>query len=495
MMCALLPLAPPIRFIVTSIALPQNPAAAERTAPAAPPRGALASLALAVLLSSLGTSIANVGLPTLAEAFAASFQQVQWVALAYLLSLTAMVVGAGRLGDGVGRRRLLLTGIFLFVATSLLCGIAPALGWLIAARVGQGLGAAMMMALALALVGETVPKAATGRAMGLLGTMSAVGTALGPSMGGVLIASFGWRAIFLVNLPLGVAAFLLARRYLPVDRRRAHPHWSEFDPAGTLLLVFTLVAYALAVTLGRGHFGLLNLGWLAGATAGAGLLGLVEARVAAPLVPLTMFRDLRLSAGLAMSALVTTVMMATLVVGPFYLSRALGCDVAVTGLALSAGPLVAAIAGVPAGRWVDRVGSRRATVVGLAAVAVGAALLGMMPLELGVAGYVAPLVLMTAGYGLFQAANNTAVMSGAKPDQRGVCSGLLNLSRNMGLVTGVSAMGAVFAFAAGAGDLAAAQPEAVARGMRVTFAVATLLVGSALVVARTGHRAGPESFQ
>src|SRR5712692_10407448 len=168
-------------------------------------RWALASLSLSMLMPSLDTSIANVGLPTLAHAFTASFQDVQWIVLAYLLAITALIVSVGRLGDIIGRRRLLLGGISLFTAASLLCGVAPTLWLLITARAAQGLGAAVMMALTVALVGETVPKEKTGSAMGLLGTMSAIGTALGPSLGGVLIAGLGWRAIFLVNVPLGIS--------------------------------------------------------------------------------------------------------------------------------------------------------------------------------------------------------------------------------------------------------------------------------------------------
>ncbi|MEU2630025.1 MFS transporter, partial [Kitasatospora sp. NPDC007106] len=162
---------------------------ARATAPAPAPssaRWALAALSLSMLLPSLGISIANVALPTLSVAFSAPFAAVQWVVLAFLLATTTTIVGAGRLGDLVGRRRLLLGGIVLFTVASLLCGAAPTLWLLIAARAAQGLGAAVMMALTMAFVGGTVPKERTGRAMGLLGTMSAVGTALGPSLGGLL---------------------------------------------------------------------------------------------------------------------------------------------------------------------------------------------------------------------------------------------------------------------------------------------------------------------
>lgn len=471
----------------TSIANPGEAADAEpKLTPAA--RWALAGLSLSMLLSSLGTSIANVGLPALAQAFNASFQQVQWVVLAYLLAITTLIVSAGRLGDIVGRRRLLLAGIALFTAASALCGAAPTLWLLVAARAAQGLGAAVMMALTMAFVGETVSKARTGSAMGLLGTMSAVGTALGPSLGGVLIAGFDWRALFFVNVPLGLLALFLAYRHLPVDRKAANPGRARFDSLGTLLLALALGAYALSMTLGRGHFGVLNAVLLLAAALGAGLFVFAQSKTASPLIRLAMFRDRSLSTSLAMSALVATVMMATLVVGPFYLARALGLEAALVGLVLSAGPFAAALAGVPAGRIADRFGARRMTIAGLAAMAAGALLLSLLPTTWGIAGYVAPLVVVTVGYALFQTANNTAVMADVCADQRGAVSGLLNLSRNLGLITGASAMGAVFAFASSASDITTASPAAVATGMRITFAVAAALVVIALAFA-LGSRA------
>lgn len=450
-------------------------------------RWALAALALSMLLSSLGTSIANVALPTLALAFHASFQQVQWIVLAYLLAITSLIVGVGRLGDLVGRRRLLLGGIALFTAASVLCGLAPTLGLLIGARALQGLGAAAMMALTMAFVAETVPKARTGSAMGLLGTMSAVGTALGPTLGGVLIAAFGWPAVFVVNVPLGLVALLLAYRFLPADRREAGAARPRFDHLGTLLLALSLAAYALAVTTGRGSFGRLNLALLLMAIVGAGMFVLAEGRAAAPLVRPALFRNPLLSAGFAMSALVTTVVMATLVVGPFYLSGALALDAARVGLVMSSGPIVAALVGVPAGRLVDRFGAQRMSVLGLLGMLAGCAALPLTPAGAGVAGYVVPLVVLTAGYALFQAANNTAVMTTVPADQRGVIAGLLSLSRNLGLVTGAAVMGAVFALGAATADAATAGPAAVVAGMRLTFGIAAVLIGGALVIALTNR--------
>lgn len=448
-----------------------------------PSAGALASLSLCVLLASLGISIANVALPTLAQAFAATFREVQWVVLAYLLAVTALSVGAGRLGDLFGRRRLLLAGIGLFTAASVLCGMAPTLWMLVAARVAQGAGAAIMMALALASVGDSVPKARTGSAMGLLGTMSATGTALGPSLGGLLISAPGWRVIFFVLVPLGVLALFLAHRSLPVDRARPGPDRACFDHTGTLLLGLTLAAYALATTVGRDRFGPLNLALLATAVFGACLFVRAEKRAASPLIGLAVFRNPVLRAGFATSMLVSTVLMATLVVGPFYLASALRLDARLVGLVMSVGPLVAALAGVPAGRLVDRFGARPMALVGLAGIGAGSILLAAIPMRLGLPGYIAPLALLTASYALFQAANNTAVMTDIHPARRGVVSGLLNLSRNLGLVTGASVMGAVFAYATAAGDIARAHPQSVAAGMQATFAVAATPIAVALVTA------------
>jgi MFS family permease len=180
-------------------------------------------------------------------------------------------------------------------------------------------------------------------------------------------------------------------------------------------------------------------------------------------------------------------MMATLVVGPFYLSRGLGLEAALVGLVMSVGPLVAALTGVPAGRAVDRLGAHRMTVIGLVGMAAGSFVLSIAPTWLGAYGYIAPIVVVTAGYAVFQAANNTSVMTGIRPEQRGVISGLLNLSRNLGLITGASVMGAVFALASATTDITTALPEAVTAGMGVTFAVAAALIVVALAFAAGGH--------
>jgi EmrB/QacA subfamily drug resistance transporter len=444
----------------------------------------LASLSLSMLMPSLDTSIANVGLPTLAQTFGATFQEVRWVVLAYLIAITALIVSAGRLGDLFGRRRLLLTGIAVFTLTSLLCGTAPTLWWLIVARAAQGLGAAIMMALTLAMVSETVPKGRTGSAMGLLGTMSAIGTSLGPSLGGGLITALGWEAIFLINVPLGILNIWLAWRYLPADELSAKPAASGFDAAGTLLLIITLTAYALALTTERP--GPASAALLIIALISAGVFLYAERRAASPLIRLTMLRDPALNISLTVSALIATVMMATLVVGPFYLSRTLGLTPVGVGLVMSVGPVISALSGVVAGRVVDRFGAPAMVVTGLLAMVTGAAALAILPPLFGVTGYVAAIALLTPGYQLTQAANNTGLMTGVSSDQKGVVSGMLSLSRNLGLITGTALMGAVFALASATTDITIAAPQAVAGGMRITFLVATALMLTALSLAAKG---------
>lgn len=399
---------------------------------------ALAALALSMLLSSLGTSLPNVALPALASAFRAPFAAVQWVVLAYLVAVTGSVVGVGRLGDLFGRRRLLLAGVLVFTLASLACGLSPTLGLLVAARAAQGVGGAIMLALALALVREVSKGTRTGRLMGLLGSTSAIGTALGPPLGGLLVAGLGWRAVFLAIVPLGLVTAFLVHRFLPADR-----------PA------------SVSRDGSRGF--------------GVSLLALVREPV--------------LAAGLLASLLVAAVLMATLVVGPFYLSRALGLDAGRVGLVMAIGPAVAALAGVPAGRLVDRFGTQGTTLAGLLGIAAGCFVLCVAPGTLAVAGYALAIGIVTAHYALFQAANNTAVMRGAGAGQQGLVSGMLNLSRNLGLVAGTSLLGAVFAAASGAPDVAAAEPAAVAAGMRVAFGVAAALVVAAIAVLALAMRA------
>lgn len=452
----------------------------------------VAALGSAVLLSSLGTSSVNAALPALASSFAAPFKQVQWVVLAYLVAMTSAMVAAGRAGDIAGRRNLLVVGMALFAGASAAAALSPTITGLIAARAVQGVGAAFMASLATALVADVVPRERTGRALGLMGTMSAVGTAVGPSLGGILVDAFGWPSLFIVNVPLCAAAAGLVLRCLPADPAVARGR-AGLDPVGTLVLTATLVVSAFVAAGGAGPPGWKPAVLVAASVAGAVLFLQIERRVSSPLVQPGMLRSPGLASALASNVLVSTVMMATLVVGPFYLSRGLGLAATMVGFVMATGPGISVVAGIVAGRIVDRIGAGRAVLAGLAIVVAGSTGLATVPALLGWPGYIVALVALTPGYQLFQAANNTAVLKEAEPDARGVVSGLLALSRSLGLIAGASLMGLVFRLAAGGADVAAASPGDVAGAMRVTFLVAALLAGAALAIgwaARGGQR-GP----
>jgi MFS family permease len=445
----------------------------------------LAGLSLAMLLPSLGTSIVNVALPTLAASFGATMAEVQWVVIGYLLAVTSLIVSAGRLGDIVGRRRLLLIGIGLFALASAAGALAPSLWVLVLARAVQGSGAAIMMALTIAMVGDLVPPHRTGSAMGLLGTVSAVGTALGPSLGGAMISVFGWPAVFAILAILGVLALLIGHALFPKDMATSRQK-SGFDGAGAVLLALTLGAATVALTFAPRLHPVQLLAVAALACLGLAAFVSHQARTPAPLLRLDLMRDNRLSSGLISLALVSSIVMATLVVGPFYLSGVLDLGAFETGLVMSVGPVVAAVTGAPAGWLIDRVGPFPVILAGLAALTGGSAVMTVLPVSFGIGGYLSSLVAVTFGYALFQAANTTAVMRRATSDRRGVTSAMLGLSRNLGLVSGASAMGTIYDLGPVIAEFLGF-PLGEAAGLQATFAVATFLAAIALGLS-LGHR-------
>lgn len=441
---------------------------------------ALVVLAGSMLVGSLGISLATVALPALARAFSAPLPSVQWVIIAYLVAVTASIVALGRLGDLIGQTRMLILGLSVFAIASLACAFAPTLPGLIAARIVQGFGGAVLMALPVSIIRTVVARERMGSAMGLLGTMSAVGTALGPSLGGITIDLYGWSAGFVA---VGVLAFMLLAIAVPTFSRASRLESTvsgAIDWLGNLLLAFALSAYALSMT---SAVGVLDARLLLPLTAVLTALFVWRQMMAArPLVPIALLRNFRIGLTLAMNFLVTTVMMSTLVVGPYMLSLGLGLDESAIGLVMAVGPLTSALSGLPAGRLTDRYGAARMLPVGLAQIAVGLVALAILPQWFGLWGYGLALVLLTPGFQIFLAANNTVTMQTVAEDQRGVLSGLLGLSRNLGFVTGASAVSSLFAFTLGGVELAKADPSLIAHAFTVTFLIATLLPVTALIV-------------
>lgn len=449
----------------------------------------LMALAAAMLTASLGISIASVLLPSLAKSFSASVSDVQWIVLAYLMSMTIAIVSAGRLGDLFGHRRMLIAGLVVFLGASVLCTIAPGLGLLAAGRAVQGLGGAVLMALPMSMARDLVPTTRLGTAMGLLGTTSAAGTALGPSLGGVLLAWSDWRMAFWLLAGFAGVTLVLTIGCIKRDSTQANASFKELDLPGTSVLVIALAAYALATSGGTAGIQIPPAVLISGTLAAVALFVIVETRAAAPLVPISMLCDRTTGIGFAMNMLVGTIMMSTLVVGPFFLTFPLGLNEALVGLVLAVGPAVAALSGIPAGWLTDRLGANRVVIIGLVQTVIGLLCLAYLPRYFGVGGYVGALIVLTPAFQMFLAANNTAVMSGAPMAQRGRLSGLLGLSRNLGLMTGASAMPALFVATLGTGDVAEAPGANIAHAFSMTFSAAASLALICLGLAAWSHGA------
>lgn len=401
------------------------------------------ALASCVMVASLATSIVNVALPSLGRAFDAPLDAVRWVVVAYLLVLTVTSVSVGGLGDLVGRRRTLRVGLGLFVAASLVCGTTDRLWLLVVARGMQGLGAAAMMAMPMAFAAELPSERDAGHAMGLLGTSSAIGTAIGPTLGGIVIDALGWRAVFAVCvvLALGSASLL---RVLPPDAPRAD--------------VTTKAAW----------------------------------RALSPRLPGGLVRDPSIGGGLTANLLLSAVLMTTMVVGPFHLAITHGLGARSVGLVLSIGPIVAALSGAVAGLVLNRLGARHTLFASAAGVAFGALAIALVPVTAGVVGYALGVAQLTASYAMFQAANASSVLQAAPTTSRGRASGALTLSRNLGLVIGAAVLGGVFtSMAAPDGrELAGASATSVAQAVRATFLAASALGLAGLVASTIAGLAG-----
>jgi len=331
----------------------------------------LFGLSLAILMSSIDTSIVNIGLPTIARALHASFASVQWIAISYMLVVTTLIVGIGRLGDLLGKRRLFLIGIAGFTLASLLCALAPSIGILIFARAVQGAGGAIIMALPFALHSDVVPKEQAGWTMGLLTSMVSLGIALGPALGGVLIGACGWPVIFLVNVPFGLLAFYVAWRILPASSAHAAVG-QRFDWPGMLILAVALACYDLGVTFSEAQgmtLGIIAL--LAAALLCVVLFVVIELHVEFPLLNLRMFRNRILSVSLCMSVLLFAVLQGVNLVLPFILTQAAGFSIIGAGLVMMAGPVATALFGVPAGKVAERFGTRSAMIAGTTIMAIG----------------------------------------------------------------------------------------------------------------------------
>ncbi len=448
----------------------------------------LAAVGMGIFLTTIDGTIVNVALPTLVRELNTDFATVQWVVLAYLLTLSTLLLSMGRLGDMVGKKPVYMAGFVLFTLSSLLCGLSSTIYWLIGFRMLQAIGAAMTQALGTAIITEAFPDSERGRALGAAGTLVSIGIVLGPTLGGLLIESLSWHWIFLVNLPVGIVGVFMVLRYVP----NLQPSGEQrFDYAGAAVLFIGLLTLLLGLTLGQ-QWGFADPRvWLmlAGALMLIAIFIGIEARVDEPMVDLQLFRNQLFSINLITGLVVFIAVAGVFILLPFYLEGVLGYGPREVGLLVAAVPILLGVTAPIAGSLSDRYGTRLIASIGLAVLVGGYTAMSRFTAETNLTYYLIAVLPFGAGMGIFQSPNNSAVMGAVPRSKLGIASGLLAITRTLGQTTGIAVLGAfwaarVMAYAGEVvtGGATAASIEAQVAGLQDTFTVIAAFVGLAFLL-------------
>lgn len=455
----------------------------------------MAAVVAGILLATIDSSIVNIAFPTLVQDLGTTFNVIQWVSLAYLLTNATFTLGVGRLGDVVGKKKLYVLGFAIFTVASVLCGISPTVGWLIGFRVMQALGAVLIMALGSAILVEAFPPHERGKALGYVGSAVSVGIITGPALGGLIISGFGWRPIFLVNLPIGIIGTWLAIRNVPDT---SPVPGQRFDVPGTILLSLALLSLSGAVTLGQ-DLGFTSAPIVAAFAAFVVLVAAfirVELRSPSPMIQLRLFRNPMLSVSVLSGFLAFVCLSVTFLLMPFYLEDIVGLQVGFVGLLLGVQPLVMGLVSPVSGSLSDRIGIRRLTLIGLAIVLVALLVFRSFDADTTPAQFLLFAIPLGLGLGIFQSPNNSAIMGSVPPSYMGLGGGIMTLTRLLGITTGVAVLGSLWAAnvatqlggslpPGGATDAPAwAQVEA----LHTTMTVAAAIIGLTLLIGVWGLR-------
>lgn len=447
----------------------------------------LIAVGVVLFLGSVDGSIVNVALPTLMRDFHTDFPTVQWVVLSYLLGLTVLLVSMGRLADMTGKKRVFSAGIVLFLLGSALCGLAQGVYWLIGFRFLQSVGAAMMLALGIAILTETWPSRERGKAIGLAAGFISMGIVIGPAIGGLMLQVWSWHWIFFVNVPIGAAAFTLVILFVPP----LHPKGGRetFDLAGAAALSIALLCGTLAITLGQGigFLALSVVGLLAAATLAILLFVWIETHVRYPMLDLTLFREVQFSLNLFTSVLVFVAISGVVLLLPFYLELVLHQPLQAVGLLMAVVPLSMAFVQPASGMLSDRLGTRKVTMVGLCIIFAGYLLMTTLRADGTPLGFVLRMLPVAIGMAIFNSPNNSAIMGSAPKDRLGVASAVLSTVRTLGQVIGISVLGAFFysrlaAQTGGAIGLDVAPPQAIVAALHDQFWLVSVLIAIAIAM-------------
>jgi EmrB/QacA subfamily drug resistance transporter len=458
----------------------------------------LSSVSVGTFMATLDGSIVNISLPKIQESFGVDLATVEWVVVAYLLVVGSVLLPFGRLGEVLTFKRVYLVGFAVFTLASALCGFAPSATVLILFRILQGLGAGMLQAMGPAIVARTFGPGERGRALGINAISVSIGLSLGPALGGLLTEFGTWRAIFLVNVPVGIFAILWAARILPAEQRRAG---QSFDLLGAALSSTAVFALLLALINGQswGWSSPPTLGLLAAFVVLGALFLFVERRAAQPMIDLALFRIRAFSAGLASLVIAFSGLFTATFLLPFLLQQGSGFTPLEAGLLLTPIPITTALVAPFSGALSDRIGSRLPASAGIAIMALGLLSLTELPAAFAIPDLVWRLVLIGLGQGLFMSPNSSAILGSVPRRRIGTASGTLAQMRVTGQALGIALSGAIVAIrlpvhAAGlAGEGSAAAGEALAMAIQDAFIVAALLCGIGIVT--SALRGGPAGSQ
>jgi EmrB/QacA subfamily drug resistance transporter len=408
------------------------------------------AVGLGTFMSALDGSVVNVTLPLVSKYFSSDIAAVEWVVTIYLLIVSSLLLSFGRLGDMRGHKRIYVAGFLFFVSASALCGFSPSLPVLVGSRGLQAVGAAMLFANAPAILTRTFPGNQRGQVLGLLGMMTYLGSTVGPSLGGFLAQTYSWRAVFYINLPVGLLACFFSAKFIGDDRRTPLPE-ERFDIRGAVTFSAGLILLLLGLNQGQawGWLSLPVLACLLGSVAIMLIFINFERRSPSPMLDLSLFSSRIFSASTISAMLNYVSLFCMIFLMPFYLIQGRGFSPAQAGLFLTAQPLVMIVAAPMSGWLSDRIGSRVLSTLGMGILSFGLFLLsrlgastppGMIVFSLGVVGL---------GTGIFVSPNNSALLGSAPRGRQGIASAILASARNVGMVLGVGIAGAVFSTALG----------------------------------------------
>jgi EmrB/QacA subfamily drug resistance transporter len=406
---------------------------------------------------ALGNRSMLVSLPTLTHYFHTSVSVIQWALLVYDLAVIGLVLTLGRLGDLFGRKKFYVSGFLLFTFGSALCGIAQTVGQLIAFRVIQGIGGAMIMANGRAIIGASVPITERGKALALTSMAFHVGFLTGPTLGGFVIDFVGWRWLFYINLPIGLAAAYLGWKIMMESTQKDKGGKVDFIGAGYLLLSTTGFVYAMnqLPLLGVDHP--LVLTCLLVFAAALTLFIRTELRTETPILRLSLFRSRLFSATNLALFFASFTQSAVGLLMIFYLQQLIGLSPSKMGWIIISSSIVIILFSPVAGRLSDRLGSRVLCTAGTTLVFIGQFLIATLTLESSLFDMIFPLILSGLGWAAFNAPNQSAMMGAVPPDQIGAASGMNVTSARLGGALGVAIGTALFTYVLGNGGLSPAQ--------------------------------------